>query len=279
MADKHAVICVTGWYFHEDFYAQVSKVPGAEVFVVSHKARRLVPNYLFNYVPPTHVFFKANLGYDWGCYQQFVQKRVWREFEYVVFMHDDLVIKNADFLTPCITLLDTYKVVGNGRQMAERLDYPNTHAEAYAHSSWKPPSRQFRHDVVRGSFFATTRKSLEQLEKFEVFWDPFHLTSRFGNWSTRATCGKWEYLCGEKCFGFLSEKYCESDYLLELVRGGSGERGRTINSHKKLRWGNLIRDMCRLYMSVYWRERLVHSRNVVLTLMKPFILIASGGCR
>ena len=274
--DGRAAICVAGWHYNEDFYAKVSGIPQSEVFVVSHKARELVPSFLFNYVDRTHVFFERNLGYDWGCYQQFISKKIWREFEYVLFMHDDIIIKDRNFLAKCIELLEEYTVVGNGKHESRRFDVPNTHSESYAHSSWKPPSRRFKHSGVRGSFFATTREALERLGKIEVFWDPFHITSRFGNWSTRATTGKWEQLYGEKCFGFLSQTYCESNYMVELVRGGLGET--TISPIKKL-FADVVQDIFKLYMSVYWRERLIHSRAVILVLIKPFISIVSGAYR
>ena len=270
---KRIAICVAGWHYNEDFYAQISGIPQSEVFVVSHKGRNAVPHYLFGYVDPTHVFFEPNLGYDWGCYQQFLSKNVWREFEYLFFMHDDVIIKDKDFLTPCTKLLNEHAVVGNGKHFDPRRDIPNYLPDSYAFSSWKPPSRLFQHFGVRGSFFATTRKSLEKLGRFEVFWDPFRLTIRFGNWSTRATCGKWEHLYGKKCFGFLSDKYCESEYLVELVRSGLGE---SKISPIKLRFIDTFRDICRLYMSVYWGERLVHSRAIALSLMKPFIGAVSG---
>lgn len=269
-------ICVAGWHYNEDFYAEVRSLSQSEVFVVSHRTRDLVPQYLFRYVAPSHVFFEPNFGYDWGCYQQFLSKNIWREFEYVVFMHDDIIIKDKDFLAPCIALLNEHAVVGNGKHFDPRRDIPNYLPDSYAFSSWKPPSRRFQHFGVRGSFFSTTRKALEQLGRFQVFWDPFRLTSRFGNWSTRATCGKWEHLYGDRCFGFLSDKYCESEYIVELVRGGLGES--TI-SPITLRFIDTFRGICRLYMSVYWGERLILSRAIALALMKPFIVAVSGAYR
>lgn len=276
LKDKCAAICVAGWHYNKNFYAQLSELSRAEVFVISHRARNLVPGCLFEHVDATHIFFEQNFGYDWGCYQQFLSKNIWREFEYICFMHDDIVIKDKGFLAPCIELLNEHGVVGNGKHFDPRRDCPNYLSESYAFSSWKPASRQCQHYAVRGSFFATTREALQRLRKFEVFWDPFHLTSRFGNWSTRATCGKWEQLYGEKCFGFLSDKYCESEYLVELVRGGLGE---SKISPITLQFIDTFRDICRLYMSVYWGERLVHSRTVALTMLKPIISVVSGAHR
>lgn len=253
--DKKAAICVTGWYFDPEFYKTVVEIPQTDVYVISHKKRSQVPKQIFEIINPKQLFFEPNIGYDWGCYQQFYQKNIWLKYPYTVFMHDDIIIKNHDFLEPCIALLEKHSVIGNGRVAGERFDCPDYVPESYAHSSWKPPSRQFRHTAVRGSFFMTSRDSLKRIRKFEVSWDLFRLTSGLGNWSTRATCAKWQYLYGEKCFGFLSENYCESDYILELVRGG---KNKTNNSPIKQKCFNLLRAICRIYMSIYWRRQRIY---------------------
>jgi len=267
---------VAGWHYSKEFYDHICKIPQAQVFVISHRPLRQVPSWLFDYVDPRRVFFEINVGYDWGCYQQFLTKGIWQQFDYVVFTHDDVLVKDVGFMDKCIELCEQgHSVVGNGR-VAPRSNYPNTHAQCYAHSSWKPPSRQFEHDVVRGSFFVATQEAVNRLGRFEVFWDPLRLTSGFGNWSARATCGKWEYLCGEKCFGFLSDRYCESDYLVELVRGGAGEDARAVRSVVKRWLVAQITRMSKLYMSVYWGERFASSRLLALHLMTSPLKLVSG---
>lgn len=273
--DKFVAICIAGWHYNEEFYAQISQLPVAGIFVVSHRPPNLIPPYLYSYISPKQIFFEHNFGYDWGCYQQFLARKTWRNFETIFFMHDDLVIKDNSFTDRCIELLQDYAVVGNGR-VSEKRDYPDTYPESYAHSSWKPPSRSFQHSAVRGSFFSTTREALQRLGKFEVFWDPLRLTSGFGNWSTRASCGKWEYILGENCFGFLAESYRESEYLLELERGGVGEIGRQVNSLRKQRQIQMIRDIARKFMSIYWKEQPVLSRILAISLLTPVIKVLSG---
>ena len=58
---KSVAICVAGWHYNRDFYAQVSCISEAEVFVVSHKVRDSVPRYLFDYVTATNVFLNRML--------------------------------------------------------------------------------------------------------------------------------------------------------------------------------------------------------------------------
>lgn len=273
-AGPKTAICVAGWHFNEEFYYRVSRLPQAEVFVVSHRPPEAVPPYVFDHIPSGNIFFESNLGYDWGSYQQFLEKRLWCPFDYIFFMHDDVVIKDERLVSQCIELLKLYSVVGNGRALLQK-ERAGKHSQSYAHSSWKPPTRDFRHDVLRGSFFSTTRQALEQLGKFEVFWDRLHLSSGFGNWSTRASCARWEYAIEEDCFGFLSETYCESDFLKELVRGGN-EAGINHIEPPKARKVSFIQKVSEFYMSVHWKEQYVPMRHVILGLLTPYIRHVSG---
>ena len=279
-AGPKTAICVAGWHFNEEFYYRVSRLPKSEVFVVSHRPPEAVPPYVFDHIQSSNIFFESNLGYDWGCYQQFLRTGIWREYDYVFFMHDDIVIKDIEFIQQCARELETSKVVGNGR--VALWDVPTNIAESYsvyyAHSSFKPP-RSFRHDGVRGSFFATTSEALHLLEAFEVFWDPFHLTAGFGNFSARASCGKWQYLLGDQCFGFLSDTYCESDYISELVRDGKDRDD--INEHR-VSTRTVIAFYYRManeYMRLYWKERGGIWRSLFLGIIALLLAPISGSTR
>jgi hypothetical protein len=246
------IICVAGWHFNEAFYRQVTGL-GGDVFVISHRARRDIPDYVPGLVGRERVCCEPNFGYDWGCYQQFLRRGLWRDYDYAMFIHDDVEIRSPDLFPRCIERLTAHAVVGNGR-VDQRCAYPDITPQSYAHGMWKPPSRRFTHDVVRGSFFATTRQALGRLGTFEVHWDSLRLYSNLGNWSTRASCGRWESLLGETCFGFLSDAYRDSEFLLELERGGAGEAGKQIRSKTKrgiLDW--LTRKSYAL-MQHYWQE-------------------------
>lgn len=212
-------ICITGWHYPRELYAKVAEGNLGDVFVVSHRPADGTPGWLFEHVMSDHVFFEPNVGYDWGCYQQFIEKGAWKEYEYVFFMHDDISIRDFGFVKASVELMaQGYKVIGNGRNSSKR-DWPRTHLECYTHSRWIPPSISFEHDTVRGSFLATSREVLERLGSFEVFWDRMRLNVRFGNWSLLSTCGKLAEMFGEKTFGFLSEDYRASRYIAEHERG------------------------------------------------------------
>ena len=48
-----------------------------------------------------------------------------------------------------------------------------------------------------GSFFAASSATVDGIAPLEVFWDQFHITEEFGNWSQIASCGKAREILGE----------------------------------------------------------------------------------
>jgi hypothetical protein len=235
---------------------------------------------VFDAVRPERVLVRPNRGYDWGCYQQFLETGIWHAYDYIFFMHDDLTIKSTQFVEATLELLKNHAVVGNGR-LAMGRDYPRFVEESYAHAAWKPPSRGFEHGAVRGSFFATTRGGIETLERFEVFWDRFRVSAGSGNWSTKASCGKWEQRAGPSCFGYLSEKQEESDYILEHVRGQAHTDRDRPGGRRAMRnffWNRVYARMSKRYMQICWGER-GGWRAVAGRLLYPPVIWLFSGCR
>ncbi len=216
--------CLAGWHFNERVYRLLSQVADAELHVVSHRPIASIPDYIYRYVDRANVYVAPNVGYDWGCYQQFLDRSEWTEYDALFLLHDDIAIHSLGFVPHALHLLRSGAcVVGNGRNSL-RLPWPRTHPWYYAHSQWMPPSRDFEHETVRGSFVATTPGVLQRLGHVEVFWDPFHLTVGFGNYSLFATSGKLQHLFGDDCFAFLGTDPLSSPYVTEQVRGGQGRR-------------------------------------------------------
>lgn len=215
-------ICIVFWHNNQSYFEELRKIPNLEVFVISHQPPNNVPQWLYSYVNVDHLFFEKNLGYDWGSYQQFLNKKLYENYSIVFFTHDDILIKDISGFDRCIDIIYSKQgncVVGNGLNDTKR-DWPKTHIQSYAHSRWKPPSWEFCHDTVRGSFFATSTTALSKIESFEVYWDRRKfLGVGAGNWSLRATCGKIQEILGENSFQFLCENYRDSPYITELVRG------------------------------------------------------------
>lgn len=218
----NACLCIVGWYFRQDLLVTLKTIPGLQLYILSHKPRNTVPEWIWDHISEKDLLFDRNIGYDWGAYQQFLDKGVWSEFDTVFFMHDDINIVDPSVFQHCDKLLHASSknfVIGNGRVTTKR-DWPLTHIQSYAHSSWKPPSWDFKHDTVRGSFFALSKAALSQIGSFEILWDRRKLIGvGAGNYSLRATCGKIQFILGEDSFLFLSESYRHSSFIIELERG------------------------------------------------------------
>lgn len=218
----NACVCIVGWYFQRELLEALQSISGLQLFVISHQPRKVVPEWVLHTQSDNHLFFERNIGYDWGAYQQFISKEIWKNFETIFFMHDDVTLFDSSVFPICDDTIHSHAgncVIGNGRNTTKR-DWPLTHIYCYAHSVWKPPSWDFEHDTVRGSFFAVSRSALAQIKSFEILWD----RRRFygvgaGNYSLRATCGRIQYVLGEGSFLFLNETYRHSSYLIEQERG------------------------------------------------------------
>ncbi|MFL7814393.1 MAG: hypothetical protein AB8I40_12030, partial [Anaerolineales bacterium] len=88
MSAKRA-FCIIGWHFQEEFFREVLSIPDADFYVLSHKARKAIPPYIIQELGEPQVLIRPNIGYDWGCYQQFLESGLWKGYEYLYFMHDD----------------------------------------------------------------------------------------------------------------------------------------------------------------------------------------------
>jgi len=231
-SDSDSCICVLGWHFHDiEFYSQLDQIPNTTLYTVSHRPRADVPRWLEELTGKDRVFYEPNVGYDWGGYQQFLEKGLWRDFKFIFFMHDDLIVKDTGFVTECQRRLREYAVVGNGAQQ-ESPFVPNRNPQRYSHAT-EIPHKEDSHPGVRGSFVATTRSSLEAVGSFEVFWDRFHISDVFGNHSLVATFHKWKHRAGSEHFcDWLSDTYCESSWITEFQRGQSGDLHQAIDVSK-----------------------------------------------
>ena len=271
-----SAFCITGWHYPPEFYQSLSALTGADLYIVSHKRRRDIPDFIFDLVDKDMILVRPNIGYDWGCYQQFLRTKLWRKYETIFFIHDDVDILDLGFIEETKILLQQHAVIGNGvNQGAVSYASVNKHPYAYAHSSWKPNFFNFSHYTVRGSFFATTRDVLEKMGSFEVYWDLFKLNIGFGNWSTKATCGKLEDLYGEECFGFLSDTFGRSKYLVEFYRGEIKEIIKENTGFKNDLYAFLKR-ISTIYLEIYFRLRKIRLRSVWLAVFKFFLWPFSG---
>ncbi len=245
MSLERLCFCIAGWHYSESVYAACCE-SGIDLFVISHQPSHLIPDPLIRSIPADHIFQEPNLGYDWGCYQQFIARGLWKSYDVIFFMHDDLFIRNLDFIPHSLELiLSGAQVVGNG-QNSPQVAWPRTHLQCYAHSGWLPPSTAFEHQTVRGSFFAITTQALQKIRHFEIFWDPKQIYIRFGNHSLIATCGRLSALFGEGCIAFLGLDYRNSPYIREEEHGGQKHSPPTLRQRLAV---NLYKEFGRQYVS------------------------------
>lgn len=256
-------LCIAGWHFPAETFQILKEILNTDVFVVSHQPRAKIPEHVFAAVDTNRVLISPNLGHDWGCYQQFIASGHWKDYETIAFMHDDVTILDPSLLAAGRKKFDHHAVVANGVIETPRA-WTDTHPESYIHASWLPPAH-YIHDVVRGSFFMMSRQILERIGCLDVFWDRYVISSFFGNWSTRASCARWQHMFGPKCFGFLSETGCISEYLVEQVRGVDARthdemRAATatyLAAHSMWRrwlWQQAVR-WSRMYMQQVWANK------------------------
>ena len=201
----------------------------------------------------THKVF-YNGAEECGAYEQALEYLNLEDNTLIFFMHDDIVIKDWQFINLCIEKLHSgYKVVGNG------MDYPDTFnpftttklgiTEQFDNSMFKDyvkPEYQYMFDEimyilkVRPSFIAIMSQDIKAIGGFEprleayvpplVTKDEWCDTDQphyrgtkglgsFGNLFPALTCYKMNKIFGTNCITYLSNTYVDSEYLYECQRG------------------------------------------------------------
>ena len=87
---KRNRICVVGWYFFHDFYKLLFKSK-LDIYIVAHRYHKILDDLKFNYT------VIDNVGLEFGVYDWYI-KNVWDKKSNVIFMHDDMEIKNKNTL-------------------------------------------------------------------------------------------------------------------------------------------------------------------------------------
>jgi len=84
--NKNRQICVVGWHFLQSFYDSIDGMQ-KDIFIVAHKYNKILSNFQHSIIP--------NVGLEFGAYDWFL-KNMWDEKSDIIFMHDDIEIKNKD---------------------------------------------------------------------------------------------------------------------------------------------------------------------------------------
>lgn len=208
--------CILGWHFYEEFYEQLDRIAG-DKYIICHRAHEYFAERprLFEKLR-AGLHFCPNRGLEWGGYHQFIEMKLHEPYEFVIFCHDDIVIKDARFVAALAEKFrdPEIKVIGNGRNGTDW----EFRFEKYKGRMPFTDEDDFIVRTVRGSFFAARSEIFQTLGNFPVYWPA--KTMKQGNLSLR----NFGYLVtknfGRESITYLApESWLETKYLTELRRG------------------------------------------------------------
>mgnify|MGYP005725390171 CR=1 FL=1 len=209
--------CVLGWYFYPDFYNQLYQIPG-EKYIVSHRDQAFVEaqNGVFDMVKKD-VIYGENKGLEWGGYHRFVDSGNHEKYDFVIFTHDDIVLKSPVFVEKFREMFQTdpkLKVIGNGKN-----------GKDWEFKFGKYKDRMFFKDdddfvvrTVRGSFFAARTDIFPVIGNFPVRWKT--QTPKKGNISLRNFGYVISKNFGTESIAYLDDaRWLDTEFVSEMVRG------------------------------------------------------------
>lgn len=208
--------CILGWHFFEDFYEKLLSIPG-DKYILCHRDEAYFINarHFYGKIKP-YLIYCENKGLEWGGYHQFNAMRLHEGYDFVIYCHDDLVIKDAGFVPAIMERFRTpqLKVLGNGRNGTDT----EFRFEKYKECLFFPDVDDFVVRTVRGSFLAVKTEIFAAIGNFPVYWKAKKMTH--GNISLR----NFGYLVtkhyGRESIDYLdAESHLETRYLIELRRG------------------------------------------------------------
>jgi len=220
---------VVGWHFdaYPEFIDQLIDVNNdndiIDIFWSCHKEPSNKVKENFNY----KVF--PNIGLERGAYQQALDYLDIPDDTILFLVHDDLVIKDWDFINICLDALNKgYKMIGNGINYPLMLDPNEVKKENQRYIDFVKDECKYLFDTplhcltVRGSFMCTKYKFIKEVKGFELVDsnpDNFDHIGGFGNLQQALFGYKITKILGKDKITYLSNTYQDSKYLFECARG------------------------------------------------------------
>jgi len=212
--------CILGWHFPEEFYHKIYQAAG-DKYIICHRERDYFANRqdLFEKLKDD-LHFGENQGLEWGGYHQFNEMGLHHKYDFVIYCHDDLEIKDWGFVEAIQRRLRNpqIKVVGNGRNGS---DWEFRFAKYKNRMSFADDD-DFIVRTVRGSFFAARSEIFATLGNFPVYSRAKKMTH--GNISLR----NFAYLVtkhfGRESITYLEDQHLETKYIIEYRRGEHAEK-------------------------------------------------------
>lgn len=206
--------CLLGWHFFDDFYESLYRVEGKK-YIICHREREQVERLPLWPKIQQDIFFAPNRGLEWGGYHQFVEMKLHEPYDFVVFLHDDVVIKDENFVAAVRAKFSDpgVKVVGNGRNGR----YWEFRFAQYKERMFFEEADDFIVRTVRGSFFAARSEIFRTIGNFPVLWRAKKMTN--GNVSLRNFGYVITKNFGRESIAYLADSHLETPYLAEMRRG------------------------------------------------------------
>ena len=224
---------IVGWYFDEYpdlidslYDLQQNNLEHINIFWSCHREPSLSVKEKFKY----KVF--PNLGLEDGAYQQALDYLKPSDDTILFLMHDDLIVKNWEFINICIERLQQgYAFIGNGvnypEQTAPNKIYNKEHFPRTVLEVCKPETKHYFEKsglayTFRLSFMCTLRGNLRKIHDFEVIWEnPTEGTpiGPMGNMQQTMLGWKITQYYGLQKMSYLSNTYMDSEWLYECERG------------------------------------------------------------
>jgi len=209
--------CILGWHFYDDFYDRIYQIAGDKYIICHRDENYFAERRALLEKIKSHLYFCENRGLEWGGYHQFNEMNLHSKYDFVIYCHDDLVIKDSSFVEAVQKKFDdsAIKLIGNGKNGTDW----EFRFEKYKDRMFFQDDDDFIVRTVRGSFFAARPEIFSALGNFPVFWSAKKMTH--GNIALR----NFGYLVtkrfGAESITYLEpESWLETKFLVELRRGG-----------------------------------------------------------
>ena len=169
-----------------------------------------------------------NLGLEDGAYQQALDYLNLPDNTILFLIHDDLVIKDWNFMNICLNSIGKYKIIGNCLNYPCVFDpqevFDGNKAIDYVKDECKHlfDSKIFI-KTIRASFICIQHKDLKEVGYFEVMWEPPDYDREeglvWGNLPQSLFGYKATKVFTLEKIAYLSDRYLDSDFIYECARG------------------------------------------------------------
>jgi hypothetical protein len=226
---------IIGWHYFPDYINDLIELKtnndNVNVFWVCRKEPPQIVKDNFDW----KIF--DNVGLEWGGYNQGASYLTLDDDDVIFFTHDDIIIKDWNFLNICLSNLSQFNIIGNGLNYGFNLDpnaiiTPNNTEEVIPYGSintWLDVATTkelfdipLHCKTIRGSFICTTYSSFKRINGFDYIIDPYDgkmVDLQWANIMVNLNGYKYTRVFGHNKIGYLSNTYADSDFIYELERG------------------------------------------------------------